>query len=171
MGLATSTGAGIGIFQGDWEHRLAHIVTTMREMSLHSDPQAMVRSYSKRMRELMPSDRFFSVSRRDLDAPAFRVTRSSTWEGEVNPWRDTGKLPRFEGGLVGELLYGDEPRIIDDVAFDPDDPMAAYLEGCRSLMAVPHYDQGEALNMVVLLREQPGAFRREEFPEWVWLVR
>ncbi len=30
---------------GDWQHRLDVIVETMREMSLQTDPQAMVRAY------------------------------------------------------------------------------------------------------------------------------
>ena len=39
----------------------------------------------------------------------------------------------------------------------------------RSLIAVPHYDQGEVLNMVVLMREEAGSFDPERFPEWVWV--
>src|SRR5256885_12984682 len=31
------------------------------------------------------------------------------------------------------------------------------------------YDQGVALNMVLLLRREPGAFRPEQFPEVVWM--
>ncbi len=51
----------------------------------------------------------------------------------------------------------------------PDDPAWAYLDGMRSLIAVPHYDQGEVLNMVVLMREEAGSFDPERFPEWVWV--
>src|SRR5437762_9568545 len=39
----------------------------------------------------------------------------------------------------------------------------------RSLIAVPNYDQGVALNMVVLMRKEPAAFQREQFPMWVWM--
>src|SRR5260370_37788356 len=38
-----------------------------------------------------------------------------------------------------------------------------------SLIAVPNYDQGLALNMVVLMRKEPAAFQREQFPMWVWM--
>ena len=51
----------------------------------------------------------------------------------------------------------------------PDDPAWEYLEGMRSLIAIPHFDQGEGLNMVVLMREEAGAFDPERFPEWVWV--
>ena len=49
-------------------------------------------------------------------APQYRITRSSTWAEDVNPWRRSDRLPLLEGGLLGELIYGDEPRIIDDLA-------------------------------------------------------
>jgi sigma-B regulation protein RsbU (phosphoserine phosphatase) len=153
----------------DWQDRLAHIVTTMREMSRQTDPQAMVRAYGQRMRELMPTDRMVSLSRRDLESPQYRITRSSLWKDELNPWKDVSKLPLFDRGLLGELLYGDEPRIIDELQPDPADPAFMYLDGMGSLIATPLYDKGVALNMVVLMRQEPFAFNREQLPEWVWL--
>ena len=36
-------------------------------------------------------------------------------------------------------------------------------------MAVPHYDQGAALNMVIMLQPEPAAFDPEKFPEWFWV--
>jgi len=77
----------------------------------------------------------------------------------------------MEGGLLGELLYGDEPRIIDDIEplLKPDDPALEYLQGQRSLMAIPHYDKGVGLNMVVTLSKQPGAYDLEQFPERYWM--
>jgi len=168
---ATKAEAGepTGFFQGDWRCRLAQVNEMMREMSRHTDPQAMVRDYGARMRRFMPSDRFVSLSRRDLAAPRYRITRTSLWEKEVNPWRDRAKLPVLDGGLLGELLYAGEPRVIDELELAPGDPSAAYFEGMRSVMALPHYDRGEAINMVVSMREGPAAFAREQFPEWFWL--
>lgn len=158
-----------GFFKGDWERRLLHVVGMMKEMSLHTDPQEMVRNYGARMREFMPASRFVALSRRDLSLPKYRITRSSLWEKEIDPWKNRSKLPVLEGGLLGELLDAGEPRIIDDLIVSPDDPAAEYFAGQHSLMAVPHFDQGQALNMVIMMREEPGAFAREEFPEWFWL--
>jgi sigma-B regulation protein RsbU (phosphoserine phosphatase) len=158
-----------GFFKGDWRRRLDHIVETMREMSLHTDPQEMVKNYRKRLSQFMPASRFVAISRRGLPSPKYKITRSSLWTTEPNPWREPQKLPILEGGLLGELLYGDEPRIIDELEVSPDDPAAEYFAGQRSLMAVPHFDRGEAINMIITMREQPGAFAREEFPEWFWL--
>jgi sigma-B regulation protein RsbU (phosphoserine phosphatase) len=152
-----------------WEERLAHVTATMREISRQTDPQEMTRAYGQRMRALLPIDRMVSVSRRGLAAPRYRVTRCSLWKEEINPWKQPDRLPLLEGGLLAELLYGDQPRILHDVQVDPSDPAAEYLDGQRSLLAVPLYDQGHALNMVLFMRREPGAFHEDGFPEVVWM--
>jgi sigma-B regulation protein RsbU (phosphoserine phosphatase) len=164
----TSSPGFLGGTSDDWRGRLATIVATMRDMSRQTDPQAMVRDYGSRMRQLMPVDRTVALSRRDLEPPRYRITRSSLWKDEINPWKEKDRLPLFDRGLLGELIYGDEPRIIDDLVVDPRDPAAEYLAGQRSLLAIPNYDRGAALNMTVLMRSEPGAFDREQLPEWVW---
>jgi sigma-B regulation protein RsbU (phosphoserine phosphatase) len=148
---------------------MAAIVDMMREMSRQTDPQAMVRAYGARMRRILPCDVRLSLSRRNLAAPKYCITRSSLWPDDVNPWKDKASLPILEGGLLSELIYGNEPRLLDDLQIAPDDPAATYLAGQRSLMALPLFDQGVALNMVVLLRREPAAFDPEHFPELVWL--
>jgi sigma-B regulation protein RsbU (phosphoserine phosphatase) len=154
---------------GDWRQRLSLIVEMMRNLSLQTDPQEMVRTYGERVRRLLPSDRALSLSRRGLTAPKYRITRSSTWDESINPWKERDRLPVLEGGLLAELIYGDEPRVIDNLAVSAADPAAEYLAGHGSLMAIPLFDQGVALNMVVRLRKRPGAFPREQLPELVWL--
>src|SRR5260370_23586533 len=156
--------------EGDWQQRLAFIVDTMRDMSRQTDPQAMVRAYGTRMRQLMKTDRTVSLSRRDLPPPKYRITRSSLWREEINPWHNKDLLPVLEGGLLGELIYGDEPRIIDNIHFAPDDPAAEYFAGMGSLIAVPNYDQGLALIMVVLMCKVPASFLRQQFPMYVWMT-
>ena len=87
-----------------WDKRLAFVVETMRELSRQTDPQAMVRAYGKRMRQVMPSDKNLSLSRRDLPAPQYRITRSSSWDNSVNPWKQRDLLPVFDRGLLGEMI-------------------------------------------------------------------
>jgi sigma-B regulation protein RsbU (phosphoserine phosphatase) len=153
----------------DWRERLALIVETMKEMSRQTDPQEMNRAYSKRIRSLRPIDRFVSLSRRDLHYPWFRITRCSLWKEEVNPWKQKDRLPLLQGGLFAELIYKDEPRLFEDVKVPDDDPAAEYVAGMRSMLAIPMYDQGVALNMILSMRQEAGAFPHEEFPEIVWL--
>ncbi|GMU22340.1 MAG: hypothetical protein AMXMBFR13_24260 [Phycisphaerae bacterium] len=158
-----------GLSSDDWRERLDLVVQTMREMSRQTDPQQMVRAYSARMRQLNPTDRMVAVSRRDLEPPKYRITRSSIWKEDINPWRELDRLPLLEGGLLGELLYGDEPRIIGDLAVPGEDPAAEYFTNMRSLLALPLYDGGTSLNMVVLMRREPGAFDNEQLADWVWM--
>ena len=73
----------------------------------------------------------------------------------------------LEGGLLAELIYGDEPRIINDLHVAPDDPAAPYLDGMRSLMALPNFDNGQALNLVLAMRTDPDAFDVETLLEAV----
>jgi sigma-B regulation protein RsbU (phosphoserine phosphatase) len=153
----------------DWRKRLALIEQTMREMSQQTDPQAMVRAYGEKVRLLLPADAFLSLSRRDLRAPQYRITRSSTWRETINPWKEKDRLPLLSGGLLAELIYGDKPRVIDHLPPSPDDPAAEYLAGQRSLLAIPLFDQGAALNMVVRMRREPAGFPHEQIPEMVWM--
>jgi sigma-B regulation protein RsbU (phosphoserine phosphatase) len=150
------------------QERLKVVVETMREMSRQTDPQAMVRAYVEKIRQIVPIDRGISLSRRDLKGPQFRITRSTTWKEAINPWKEKHRLPLLSGGLLAELIYGDEPRIIDDLMIEDDDPAADYLSGFGSLMAIPNYDGGEALNMTVFLREDRAAFEHDQLPDIVW---
>src|SRR5947209_1011417 len=155
--------------ENDWQERLDIVVGMMREMSLQTDPQEMVRAYGEKVRQILPSDRRISLSRRGLTAPQYRITRSTTWPQTVDPWREKDRLPVFEGGLLARLIYGDEPKLMDHFEPDAGDPAYEYLAGQRSLLAIPLYDKGVALNMVVLLKEEAAGFSREQFPEMVWL--
>src|SRR4051812_33369974 len=112
----TTSGSLFDDADGDWEQRTARIVEAMREMSLQDDPRAMVRAYHRRMRQFWPTHRWIMLSRRDLGPPRFRVTQFSDWfDRDVNPWKEKERLPVLEGEILSELLYGDQPRIIDDL--------------------------------------------------------
>jgi sigma-B regulation protein RsbU (phosphoserine phosphatase) len=155
---------------GTWQERLDHIVSMMKEMSTYIDPQEMVKAYGARVRQLMPTNTTISLSRRGLQKPYYRVTRTSKWgEHYVNPWHEADKLPVYSTGLLGELLYQGVPIVIDDFYPNPNDPAYDLLQGQRSLVAIPHFDQGEAINMVVILNEKPCSFDRDSFPEQVWI--
>jgi sigma-B regulation protein RsbU (phosphoserine phosphatase) len=166
---ASLTSSAISPARPSWRDRLAFVVDTMRELSRQTDPQLMVQTYSQRVRMVLPTDAFLALSRRGLEAPRHRITRSSLWDEPINPWKQPDRLPIFDRGLLGRLIYGDEPVIIDDLQVEPDDPAASFLTGNRSLVAVPVYDGGVAINMTILLKKEPAAFNPEELPERVWM--
>lgn len=153
----------------EWREQLAFVVQAMKELSLQTDPAEMRRTYSRRVREILPVDGSLSLSRRNLHQPWFRITRSTRWKEEINPWKEKEKLPLLKGGFCAELLYGNEPQLFDDLHLSPSDPIYEYLADYRSLAAIPLYDQGEALNMVLLMRREPAAFHPEQFPQQVWM--
>ena len=158
-----------GTLVGDWTERMEVIVATMREMSSQTDAQEMSRAYHKRMQALIPLDRLVSLSRRGLQGLQYRVTRNTDWKQAINPWKEPQRLPFHEGGLLAQLINSDEPQLFDDLLLPETDPGAPYVAGMRSVMAVPMFDQGSALNMVLLMRQEPYAFSREQFPEIVWM--
>ncbi len=123
----------IRMFPGPPDARLAEVVAMMREMSQQTDPQEMVRAYGQRVRRLVPSDGFLALSRRGLEAPWVKITRSSRWKEDINPWTQNDRLPVLKGGLLSDLIYDGEPRIINDLSLDPDDPSEEYLRGAPLL--------------------------------------
>ncbi|HVS36172.1 MAG TPA: PP2C family protein-serine/threonine phosphatase [Gemmataceae bacterium] len=153
----------------DWREQLALVVTTTREMSRQTDPQEMRRIYVERMSQLRPIDASVSISRRGLQPPWYRVTRSTRWTEDVNPWKEAHRLPLLSGGLLAELIYGDQPRLFDDLRVPDDDPAAEYLAEFRSVVAIPLYDGGAALNMALLMRREPGAFDPADLPDLVMM--
>jgi len=98
------------------------------------------------------------LSRRDLDWPHYRITRSTRWKEEINPWKEPHRLPLFKGGLLGELIYADEPRILNDVRVGQDDPAHEYLADVRSLISLPIFDGGLAVNLVVRMSREPATW-------------
>ncbi len=153
----------------DWREQMAFVVASMREMSSQTDPQEMNRAYGRRMRTVLPADGSLSLSRRELAAPRFRITRSTRWKEEINPWKQKDRLPVLQGGLGAELIYANEPRLFDDLRIAADDPLFEYLDGFRSVAAIPMYDGGVSLNMILLLRREPASFDSEQFPQLVWM--
>ncbi len=150
-----------------WQDRVDHIVETMREMSLQTDPQAMVEAYGARMIALMKVDRTISLSRRGLERPYFRITRDTDWVEDVNPWKEKSKLPLLSGGLIADWIYSNRPLLINDLEVPINDPGYGYIGGYRYALVVPHYDKGESLNLVLHLRREGEPFDRETFPQIV----
>ncbi|MBP3954050.1 PP2C family protein-serine/threonine phosphatase [Gemmata sp. G18] len=153
----------------NWRARLAVSVEVMRELSRSTDPQEMYAVFARRMTQLFPISRHLTISRRGLLGPEYRVARYSLWKDPVNPWKESHRLPVHHGGVLAELLYADQPRIIDNLTLDPEDPAAEYLAGQRSLLAIPHFEHGIAQNMVVITRDDTPTFPRERVADLVLL--
>jgi sigma-B regulation protein RsbU (phosphoserine phosphatase) len=141
-----------------WREELEIIDSTMRAISSVTDPETLVEIYWNGIGKLIAVNDYVSLSRRNVDPPTYLITRSSRFEEDLNPWTQRDRLPHLTGGLLGEIIYANQPVIIDDLParLAPDDPAHFYLDGFASLVALPQYDGGQSLNATVLL-SKPGA--------------
>jgi sigma-B regulation protein RsbU (phosphoserine phosphatase) len=154
----------------NWRARLAISSDLMRELSRYSDPQEMYRVFTRRMGQLFPTTRQITLSRRGVERPKTRVTRFNLWKDMPDPFVNSDRFPTVVGGLFESLLYADEPRLIEDLQLDADDPATEFLVGQRSILAIPIFEGGAASNVIVLTRDEPGAFAPEQIPELVWMT-
>jgi phosphoserine phosphatase RsbU/P len=140
-----------------WREELEIVDRTMKAISGITDPEELVDKYWEGIGELVAVEHYVALSRRNVDPPHYLITRSSRFEEHFNPWTQRERLPKLTGGLLGEIAYAGRPVVMEDVPsrLSPDDPGRFYLEGFQSLISSPTYDNGEALNITVMLYE-PG---------------
>jgi len=153
----------------NWRAKLAISVDVMRELSRYTDPDEMFQVFAHRMNQVYPTNRQITVTRRGLNDPEYRVLRYNLWKDPIDPYREPHRLPLLQGGLLAELLYADEPAVIDDLDVCDDDPCADFLDGQHSLLAIPLFEAGDTMTMLILTREEQKAFPREQIPELVWM--
>lgn len=154
-----------------WSDRLDVITKMMREVSRMTDPESMVDVYGTWVQAIQPVDRFVAISRRELMRPYYRITRSGLWEERnitINPWKERNRLPMFEHGILGDILYAEKPVVFNDFDAPIGDPAYEHLAGCRSLLAIPQFEDGVAINMIVALKREPNHFDPEDLPERMW---
>src|SRR3954470_11186164 len=154
---------------GHDEHLLSLVLDAAREMSRHEDPTQVMRLALAHGRRVIRFDRSLAGTRRDLPPSTIRITRC---DAPGTPFHDpTGKdeFPPIDSGLLSELLYAGEARLIDDLHVSESDPAARYLAEMRSLAAIPQYRAGEPADMVFHLRREAGAFKPENFADIVLL--
>jgi sigma-B regulation protein RsbU (phosphoserine phosphatase) len=159
--------------QRDWREELKLVVDLMRDLSRQDDPQEAAVMYAQRLHStgLLRMDARLSVSRRNLKEPFYRITRSSRWTEALDPWKQTDRVPMYSSGLLGKLIYSDEPAIIENLPaqLEDDDPAIEYLRGFQLMVTFPMFDDGEALNMNVVLARHASTFPMERLPTLVWL--
>ncbi|MCA9273994.1 MAG: PP2C family protein-serine/threonine phosphatase [Phycisphaerales bacterium] len=152
----------------DWQTRLREVTLLMRELSQQTDPQEMVKLYRQRIGQFLPVDSFVALSRRGLTGHAVKVTRASIWDADFDPWMNQGELPVYTTGLLCDLIASGEPAYLRNITIDPSDPAYEYLGDVKLVVAVPSYDNGEALNMFVMGMHDVDAFDPRDLPDAVW---
>src|SRR5579871_1282223 len=142
--------------------RLERLDALVKELSVQEDPEHLIRVFDRQADMVFQRDGLVTLTRRDVEPPSYRITRSWRWKQDEAFAVDGPRLPLSSGGLLGQLLYAGKPAVINRLEVAADDPSWEHLEGMRSLACVPGYDRGQPLNLVVLLRRQPDSFTLED---------
>lgn len=153
-----------------WQEELARIDHTMKAISGVTDPNEIVRIYWDGIGDLVPIGDYVALSRRGLERPFYRVTRSSRFAERLNPWTERDRLPLLSGGILEDIVYANKPVIIDDLPdrLSDDDPAHFYLQGFQTIIALPQYDDGESLNVTGMLLPADAEFDRHIIPSMHW---
>lgn len=152
----------------DWQTELALVDKLMRAVSLQTDPQELVATYAAGVRELAYMDQLVATSRRGLQPPWYRITRSRRWKEQVNPWEQRDQLPLLSGGILGDWVYADKPMFIEHFEVDESDPAYFHLEGLSAAFVMPQYDGGVALNVAILLWTDASKVDVTRLPNTHW---
>lgn len=142
--------------------RLREYVDLLRFMSTVRDPQDFVTTYRAKAQVVSPFDHSLTLSRRGMPPGQLRITRSTRWAEEIDPWKSPHRLPVVDRGMLVRLLEAATPIKIDRLEVEADDPFAPYAQGMRSLMAAPNFAGGEPLYMVILLDAAPEAYTLQQ---------
>src|SRR5215472_4606869 len=142
--------------------RLERLDALVKELSIQEDPEHLIRAFVRQADMVFRRDGLVVLTRRDLELPWYRITRSWRWKENVYFLNDGQRLPVASGGLLAQLLYAGKPALINRLEVAADDPAWEHLEGMRSLACVPGYDSGQPRTLVVFLRREPDSFTLEE---------
>ena len=142
--------------------RLERLDALVRELSVQEDPEQLIRVFDRQADMVIPRDGLVTLTRRDLEPPQYRVTRSWRWKEKVSFPIDGQQVPAQSGGLLGQLLYAGKPVLINRLEVSAEDPSWEHLAGMKSLACVPGYDRGRPVNLIVLLRRESDSFTQED---------
>lgn len=149
---------------------IAIMVDAMRAVSRETEPNRVLYQFGSRLRKIKPVDVFVSVSQRNLAPGEYKITRMfrtaelydsltlDEADREQNPWRDWNHLPIHRAGFIGDVIEIGEPRLFQHLDLRGDPAFGDELADMGSCMAIPLFDNGEAVNWSVQFRADPQGF-------------
>ncbi|MCA9293393.1 MAG: hypothetical protein KDA20_06235, partial [Phycisphaerales bacterium] len=158
------------ITEGD---HLNEIADLMRTVSALTDPQAIQREFSRRMTAFSGTEGYLSLSTRSLPAGHYKITRAmldrtSLANNAVNPWAAWDELPTHSTGFLGEAIATDRPKYFPDLQLTNDPVLGDQIAGFRSVLLMPLFDEGHAINWGIVLRREADAFTRSDMEEFLY---
>jgi len=141
-----------------------------RELSSATEPTEVQRIFSRGLRSINPIDGYLSLSCRGLEPGEYRITRRTLDAASINaapgdPWRDFNSLPVHRGGILGELIQDESPKLLVDLRIEDDPVLESALAPFGTLMAMPLFDQGRALNWAVTLKHDRAGYTVSELED------
>ncbi len=139
--------------------RIGELVSLFRSISRATDPVEVQKEFDADLRRHVTADAYVSVSRRGLPRGQYKITRAVPREdmGVVahDPWSRWSEIPAVSGGFIGRLIENDDPEIHHNLQIDHDPVMGDWLVPFHSCIAMPLFDEGEALNWAILFSHSP----------------
>ena len=147
--------------------RLPVLLEMVAALSQAREPGEVLVEFSKRWAKLTGPSGYISLSTRGLDEGQYRITRLLAEDNLHDVVRDdTWSHPQepaiHQGGLLGEIVTGALPVVFNDMELRDDPVLGSALAHYRSMMALPLFDDGRALNWSIQLNREPDAFTVEE---------
>jgi phosphoserine phosphatase RsbU/P len=147
------------------------LLDMVESLSRTTDPGEVMRTFSQGIARLRGPFGYISLSTRGLAPGEYRITRFYSPEemAEVRPeeaWPPKPELPVHHGGFLGEIIREPRPALVTHNLDVRDDPVLGNdLTRYHSMMAIPLFDGGNAVNWAVLFSETPHNYDVAELEE------
>jgi signal transduction histidine kinase len=148
----------------DAENRLDLLVAMLRDLSRSGDSVGSVNTFLRGIRQLNGDYALVSISRRNVPEGCYRVARFVHQDGvalvgSADPGASTDAK---QGGFIGGLIAADKQQVFENINVKGDPAVGDALAPYRTILAVPVFDDGEALNWVLYMRDRPRGFTAAE---------
>ncbi len=150
--------------------RIGILMEIAAALSRAVEPREVLQVFSQRGRELYGPRGHVAISQRGLPAGRYRITPVQVLDGTTemrvaDPWMLHEALPVRGGGFFGRLIREPRPHLVHHLELRNDPVVGDDLAGWRSLMAIPLFDGGAAVNWAVFLRREPEGFDEQELEQ------
>ncbi|MEQ9616493.1 MAG: PP2C family protein-serine/threonine phosphatase [Phycisphaerales bacterium] len=153
--------------------RLREITTLLRDVSTIESPQELQRAFAQSMASLFPTHAYVGLSRRGLEPGHYKVTRliksdEDRQNHHYNPWDTWNEIPTNSGGFLGEIIADDEPKLFRNIRIENDPVLGSDFVSMRGMMAIPLFDNGEAINWGVVFHREPDGLTVEGLDDFAF---
>ena len=152
--------------------RVAILMETVAALSRAEEPQDVLRTFGRGLRQLQGEYGYISLSTRGLRQGEYRITRlihAGVAEADrisgIDSWSARDAFPIHTGGFIGGLIRQAFPEVLHHLDVHDDPVLGSELARYGSLMAIPLFDDGEPLNWALMLRTAPEGFSMNDLEE------